>query len=251
MKPKTLNPITLQSKVIISDPCYVRGTWCMGSLDNLLTGEYIPKLKYSKDGRVRELSIMHSSIGPKSKLKWIKTDIHVGVDSGQAGIFCDTIYPQVNPDVPNYDNNGGSRDLNSFYGQCCNATMGDDYNNLERWYRKEQSVKDFDQSLKKYQDSISEGKIIERKTFFPSMFFQLGFFQLLDKLITQQEFDKSNSDHRETLIQELGDKPEWYQGGTVYGKGVVSQSGWGDGSYSCYVAKNTEQQIIGIKIKFL
>jgi hypothetical protein len=42
----------------------------------------------------------------------------IGVDSGQAGFFCDSIYPQ--------GKTGEYSDKKSFYGQCCEATNPDD-----------------------------------------------------------------------------------------------------------------------------
>lgn len=41
------------------------------------------------------------------------------------------------------------------------------------------------------------------------------------------------------------------QFGTIGGKGVVSSSGYGDGSYDCAVYRNSEGQIIGIAIIFI
>lgn len=41
------------------------------------------------------------------------------------------------------------------------------------------------------------------------------------------------------------------EGWGVYDKGVVSRSGYGDGSYDLYVTRNGEGQIIGICIDFL
>lgn len=39
--------------------------------------------------------------------------------------------------------------------------------------------------------------------------------------------------------------------GIINGVGFVSESGYGDGVYTCYVAKNEEGQIVGIKIVFI
>ena len=39
--------------------------------------------------------------------------------------------------------------------------------------------------------------------------------------------------------------------GIINGVGFVSSSGWGDGGYTCYTAKNEDGQIVGIKIVFI
>lgn len=150
------NTIELGNEVIVSDPCYTRGTWCSGTINGVKPGTYRTSLEYMDD-RVSELKVIHESKNDY-RAKWEIQDFEVGVDSGQAGVFDSSIYP--------HGETGDSEDLNTFYGKCCQATR---YN----------------------------------------------------------------------------------QGGSVAGKGFVSSSGWGDGGYQCYVAKDKNGSIYGIRIIYI
>jgi len=172
--------------VIVTDPCYNKGIWCSGSLDNVKKGEWNCFLKKSDESgwgiRNAEIKIIHNDIKSDNvvdndikverseKLKsiegseekyifWELTDIDVGVDSGQAGIFDNSIYPNSK------DERGKYGDTTKFYGKCCQKTGG------------------------------------------------------------------GNSC------------------GIIDG-GFVSSSGYGDGSYTCYVAKK-DDEIVAIKIEFI
>jgi hypothetical protein len=183
---KEFKPITLSNKVIVSDPCYTRGIWCTGTFDNVKPGKYIPYLIYGSeegsrdDTRVYELAVVHESADPIFPAQWTEADFEVGVDSGQAGVFCDSLYPVG-------ENNGEYEEPNSFYGACCNATLGEGYRMINDWF--------------------AHGK--------------------------------------------TGPRPEWSQGDSVFDKGFVSCSGYGDGGYSCFFAVDDEDQIIAIKIVFM
>jgi hypothetical protein len=126
MEEKKLKPITLSHNVIVSDPCYTRETWCQGKLQ-IKPGRYIPTLTYSPlEERVSTLTVVKEDQNGVL-LNWEITDFEVGVDSGQAGIFCDSIYP--NGETGDYG------DLQSFYGKCCEATLGEGYRKREEWER--------------------------------------------------------------------------------------------------------------------
>lgn len=138
---------------IISDPCYEIGTWCAGRLDDVAIGKwnaFVTRTDEQDWGiRCSEISAYHET-AIREDLNWIESNIHVGVDSGQAGIF----------DAPKY--HGKNED---WYSQICELTSSD-----------------------------------------------LG---------------------AETLDG-----------------GVVSSSGYGDGSYSCYYAKK-DDKIVAVKICFI
>jgi hypothetical protein len=201
--------IELGEKVIVSDPCYSRDVWCMGVIDNVLPGKYKAVVRYSEDKRVKSLTVFHETMKESSIRKGIKANFIVGVDSGQAGIFCDSIYPKEN-DIGDYD------DKNSFYGACCNATLGDGYHAKQRLFE-----------LKNDYNRLS--KMIENKD---------GDLYLSSRI-----------EDLKTQIFNLQEVP-WTQSGLIMGRGVVSSSGWGDGSYSCYIYKK-DDKVIGIRIFFL
>ena len=48
------------------------------------------------------------------------------------------------------------------------------------------------------------------------------------------------------------DSKGWYNGwGTIDDKGVVSESGYGDGLYDLYISKNTDGEIVGMRVVFI
>jgi len=53
-----------------------------------------------------------------SEEKWKNTNIEVGVDSGQCGIFQDSKYPE--------GDTGEWGEKDSFYGKCCELTLGNE-----------------------------------------------------------------------------------------------------------------------------
>jgi hypothetical protein len=83
-------------KVVVSDPCYDRGTWCQAVLENVKNGEWIADVKQSDEGswgiRNAELIAYHSGYGMPKDYQWTKTSHDIGVDSGQAGIYDDNFY---------------------------------------------------------------------------------------------------------------------------------------------------------------
>lgn len=111
--------ITFTDKVVVTDPCYIRGTWCGAYEVEVKPGEYKTSIETSDEGdwgiRVAELKV--KMVG-ETVVREDAADFMVGVDSGQAGIFCDTLYPEG--EVGEFDGDG------SFYDQCCNITLSDE-----------------------------------------------------------------------------------------------------------------------------
>jgi hypothetical protein len=208
-----LGQIELGEKVIVSDPCYTRGTWCHGSVEGLLPGKYNCIVTYSDEGswgeRVSQLTVHHESVKVTQLRKGEVAEFTVGVDSGQAGIFCDSIYPE-GEDIGEYS------EKNSFYGACCNATIGEGYNSQQRRFDYENDLKQCEKMCAKYKDDEFFIEELERA--------------------------------KERLANHV-DIP-WTQAGLVFGKGVVSSSGYGDGGYGCKIYKK-DGKVIGIRIIYL
>lgn len=86
--------------VMVTDPCYERGTWCQGRLKKVLNGDWKAKVVKSDEGqwgeRVAYLIAWNTEIGEPDPgaSHWQKRKFEVGVDSGQAGIFDDGAYPK-------------------------------------------------------------------------------------------------------------------------------------------------------------
>lgn len=158
--------ITLENKVVVSDPCYELDTWCAGTLTNVLPGEYncdIVKKTNRCGERVSHLYAIHSDYNVDLNDIKEEQDFEVGVDSGTAGIFdyeYYAIYHIGRTDDQWYDH----RICNAFYPNRCETSIN--------------------------------------------------------------------------IIQ------------TQY-KGVVSHSGFGDGSYTCFVKRNDEGKIIAIMIEYI
>lgn len=125
-------------KLMVTDPCYTRGTWCQGVIDNCVPGFWHAwtHMTTDTDGRgtrVAELEAMAGLAHGGQLTDWVRLDVDVGVDSGQCGVFDDNLYPD--------GETGEYGDLTTFYGRACAATYYDDPANF------------------KYGDVIAEGAV--------------------------------------------------------------------------------------------
>lgn len=89
--------LKLKDKVQISDPCYDLSTWCSGTLENVLPGTYHCFLQREQiEKRISAIEIRHEQyldVSPR-----FFSDIDVGVDSGQCGIYDLDYFKDVNGD---------------------------------------------------------------------------------------------------------------------------------------------------------
>ena len=102
METKNVGTITLSDKVRVTDPYYDIDTWCAGTLDNVLPGEF--ECSYNQDTkkwfngenyeRVTSIEVHHKDYPYIEASEYMK-DIDVGVDSGQAGIFDFSMFENV------------------------------------------------------------------------------------------------------------------------------------------------------------
>jgi len=117
--------IDLSGKVIVSDPCYDRNVLNNAHNIGVKPGKYAAYITYSSGFgfgvKVACIIAVHSE-----HIKLLQTGMNlelcnanIGVDSGQCGIFDDTIYPLDDEFTGEYD------DENSFYGECCKITLCD------------------------------------------------------------------------------------------------------------------------------
>jgi len=87
--------ITLESEVMVSDPCYSDETWCQVKLKDVLPGGYLTTVKKTNDtywgNRCSVLLAVHENY-VEDTLTWRNYPGEVGVDSGQAGIFSMSSY---------------------------------------------------------------------------------------------------------------------------------------------------------------
>jgi hypothetical protein len=110
--------INLSRRIIISDPYYERGIWCALSDFEVMPGKYETFIiKY--ENRAAAVIAVHSNYIETLDFDWELYVGEIGVDSGQAGIFDDSIYPEKEEYKGKYD------DEDSFYGECCKLTLSD------------------------------------------------------------------------------------------------------------------------------
>lgn len=167
--------LTFGPIVAAIDPCYTRDVECAKWDINVKSGEYQYKVEYSDEiygwgERVKSLAIFHNSIKISDSNWQLDKTADIGVDSGQAGFFDNSIIPVLTKEElknkrshPSYNYS----DENSFYKKCCNLT---------------------------------------------------------------------------------GSKNKF---GILESKAIVSASGYGDGGYSLYYKKNSENEIVALKIKYI
>lgn len=146
----------------ISDPCYEPGMCGLVVLENVKQGAWNAYVTHGATNwgghRCKVLVAIHSEY-PKSLRITGKTDINIGVDSGQAGIF--------SVDAYHGGAEGGEYGSGGWYDTCCKITCGT-----------------------KLGAGVLEG-------------------------------------------------------------GCVSSSGFGDGSYNCFITRNGEAAVVGVKIIFI
>lgn len=118
-------------KVMVSDPCYSRDTWCQHLLENVRPGIYNAFVKKSdeKDWGVRcaELIAVHQDqpVDPLTvSIPWkLVREADIGVDSGQAGIFEDLHYKDDSVIAEEPDFGGSDEAGEKWYGANCDVTL--------------------------------------------------------------------------------------------------------------------------------
>jgi hypothetical protein len=111
--------------LLVTDPCYEKGTWCTGELE-ARTGEWAAQvtMRSSFSGhRNAILLVAHNSVNLRGIVLEELEDsgINAGVDSGQAGFFEKARYPD--------DKNQFEYEDHTWYGQICAKTLDDEGGN--------------------------------------------------------------------------------------------------------------------------
>jgi hypothetical protein len=75
-------------KLIVSDPCYSRGMWCAGVIENARNSTWRVTLETTGRGH---RTLTASCASPLGEMR--KAPFRGAVDSGQVGIFCDSLFP--------------------------------------------------------------------------------------------------------------------------------------------------------------
>jgi hypothetical protein len=95
LKNNTMTQIKLGTSVRVSDPCYTDDVWCKTKLTNVKEGNYEVYVEHieSYGRRVSKLQVVHEDFKHlrHDNFNW-EEHSEIGVDSGQAGIFCESSY---------------------------------------------------------------------------------------------------------------------------------------------------------------
>lgn len=243
MKRKTdrVGTITLGDKVHVSDPCYAVDCWCAGTLDNVKPGHYQCKiLRVQEDDcfappfkgvfeRVKSLTICHED---HEAIPRELVSIVIGVDSGQAGFYDADYYQQTHLD------NGTEHCNKAWYGRVCAITMkrvpNPEFMDKKTYAKKKLGIEIVsDEELGAAYDKVHAGLMTEEQ---------------LKELWTQwlkvkMRYDDEHRCNWPTI--EIG------YAGTLDDRCCVASSGYGDGCYECYVARDLEGKIVAATIRFI
>ena len=252
---ENVGSIKLGDKVRVSDPCYDVDTWCAGTLENVLPGEYqcFTQRVDMKDWGVR---IANTEVRHKNYLDVEPTelqDIDVGVDSGQCGIYDLEYFIEARKDKHGDD---------EWYDRVCDIT--DEYipnpnyvsfNQSSYWKPEFEKVElvhkaaqsnltALDRALAIVKDALGENLTEEEKEFLKEK--EQVRKDIVWDLETEywhakMEYRNSTESQKETFR---------FATNTLDNKCLVSSSGDGDGSYHCFVGRSDEGKIISIKIDY-
>lgn len=219
---KTFNIVS--GKMIVTDPCYDKDTWCQIKLDNVATGQWFGTVTYSDERdwgiRVAQLDVWYGTLpGPQECDEEVSGQ--VGVDSGQASFFDLEAYPQD----PHIDK--------AFYDMVCKWTLSGpkDAELVEAGVYTLTGTKMSESGL----DWMKFNEVYSGNAFVRCGEFENDFeVATLDK-------DKL---HAFILANGYGSF-----GGNEHG--VACSSGYGDGGYLCYVRRDMQGTIVAATVKFI
>ena len=214
--------ITLSEHVITSDPCYDPGIWCNGELRDVRPGKWHTKViaRYSAwdDYRVNDLIAWHESVEEPEFDQYENSDIDVGVDSGTAGIF------DYNHYVEKYKDEEW-REYMSFGTSDYEDHVKDERNKLQ-----ERCYADWQQATR-HMHTLND--LSERSRYLAAARYDIT---------CKYGFDPGRFTY-DGYVRRIHNRAY------TDGYGVACSSGFGDGVYDCYVAKQ-DGEIVAIRLDF-
>lgn len=254
-------------KVIMSDPCYDKGTWCSAGIDGVKNGTYTAAVIMSDEGswgiRVKELHAYHETLDFPGEIDpvWEELGDSIGVDSGQAGIFDEKYYDSDELIPENYTYT--VTNLRHEKGYMCTdgvvrthralRTLVNSMSHTDLLQHKLCTEAPFG-DFKEIVDSIGKGEDIN--VFYFITLGHLGHHKEDELIVTRDETTITiNKDSEPKYGNTL-----WYnmccdntlseKSAGVIPFGCVSSSGYGDGGYVGYVTKKGDE-IVGFKIVYI
>ena len=242
--------ITLNDKVRISDPCYGPDTWCAGTLENVLPGKYHCFSQTADEGffgkRIASIEVRHENY-----LNYFSdevTEIEVGVDSGQAGIY------DLDYFIENRKNKG--KDNDEWYERVCDSTYVFTVNPEYVPFKRSEFWKDEYALIQKVYDNFPDVifrahtlmKRLENAELTEEEKLYLKYHDMLETKdwIDNYYRDKERYMHSKQSVETISK----FAAATLDDKCLVSSSGFGDGVYACLVATNENNQIVSIMIDY-
>jgi len=222
-------------KMIVTDPCYDKETWCQAKLDNVKIGKWHSTVEYSDEGewgdRVAQILVWHDSLGIENPGRDFPScgesiAAYIGVDSGQAGFFDIEKYP----DDPHKDD--------AFYDAVCKLTLsGIPFSALEE--AGVYPMADLDKLTDEQKAYRTSSDYSDRNAYYARRF-------------TSRNGDDTSSNQRDR--SKLADALELHGSLGSFGVvpfGAVSSSGFGDGGYNLYVERDGNGEIVAGRIEFI
>jgi len=222
-------------KMIVTDPCYDKETWCQAKLDNVKIGPWWATVEYSDEDdwgvRVAQIWVWHDSLGitePGTFFppcpEYIPADI--GVDSGQAGFFDLDKYP----DDPHKDD--------AFYDAVCKLTLsGIPYSVLEEV--GVYPMANVDKLSDEQKANRTSSDYDDRNAYHINRF-------------TSRDGDNTSSKQRDK--SKLADALALHGSLGSFGVlpfGAVSSSGFGDGGYNLCIKRDSNGEVVAARIEFI
>lgn len=200
------------------DPCYsIDDIERLGFESEALAGNYNVFIEYIDEGtwgiRVSNLCVIHADY-KYSVHGWRSTSTLVGVDSGQMGIFSKDLFPgRRQDDGPD-----------AFYDACWAAAYD---GSIEKDYRnfKFNTLHQIEINMKSVGASDSDIQAVIEK---------------LSKEFTDSAYNAGRRQFKGGIVSD---------GYTTFG--ACSSSGLGDGAYRVYVKRNSSDQVIGLRVRFI
>lgn len=217
---ETCGTIQLSDKVRVSDPCYDINTWCAGTLENVLAGDYQCLFQRSNEGdwgvRIANIEVRHKDYLDVEPMEL--QDIDVGVDSGQCGIYDLPYFIEVRKDEDGFED--------EWYDRVCEATYKTVENPEYHPFKSSSFWKPEFEECERYIDAPNTNPPVE-----------------LFKEWLQAEGKYRDSIEHYAFIHKLS-------ADVMDNKCLVSSSGDGDGGYHCFVGRNDDGKIVSIKIDY-
>lgn len=244
--------IILSDAVRVTDPCYDMDTWCAGTIENVLPGDFDCFSQKADTGdwgiRVANIEIRHKDYPDVEPTEWV-SNIDVGVDSGQCGLFDNLYFSSLCEDKDEKD---------EFYEEVCDLTYGQEFIDNPNYVPFEKSKyfssdfeilnsRTFHEIFVDYKNlcKLKEALELEKNTLVKNVI-----KKKLESLPLYEKFVSSYLEYTAHSCSEKRIMDGFFKADTIDDKGFVSSSGDGDGSYACFVGRNKEGKVVSIKIDY-